>query len=106
MNPNKLINAISYLSVLVAPVLIPLIIWILAKDADVTQNAKKAFWLQIPPFLLIAILLIFIGVIGLTTNDARVTGLTTLILFVVLGVISVGLYIYNIVLGIKSLMSN
>ncbi|GAK31724.1 hypothetical protein WOSG25_140260 [Weissella oryzae SG25] len=105
MKANRLVSAIAYLSVLIAPVLVALIIWVIADKPDVRANAKKAFWIQIPPFLFIILILILIGVIGLATNSAQITGLTTLIFFAIFALISVILYIYSIVLGIKQLLN-
>lgn len=102
----KGVNALSYLSVIIAPVIIPLIVWIVAKEADVISNAKKALLIQIIPFLFVVLSFITIGVIGLSTNSGPITGFTTIILFAIAGLVSFVLYIYSIVLGIKQLLAS
>ncbi|CAH0417165.1 DUF4870 domain-containing protein [Periweissella fabaria] len=102
---SKFINALSYFSILFAPVLIPIIIWFAAGDFDVKRNAKKALFLQIVPTVAGILAIIFIGITGLSTNDSSVTGWIAIIVFGILGLISVVTYIYDLVLGVKALLA-
>ena len=63
MNDNNLtdriVNTLSYLSILFLPVIFPLIVWIIAKSSDrptIAKNARYAFW----TFALLLALLLFI----------------------------------------------
>ncbi|WP_461240929.1 DUF4870 domain-containing protein [Paucilactobacillus sp. N302-9] len=102
---NKIINALSYLSITFAPLLFPLIVWIFAGDEDLTHHAKRAFGLHLLPVVLTVIALIVIGATGLTTNDIFSTGAVSALLFSVVGLIDLICYIYNLVYGIKILVS-
>lgn len=67
MNDNNLtdriVNTLSYLSILFLPVIFPLIVWIIAKSSDrptIAKNARYAFWSQIFPLLyVIGAILVF-----------------------------------------------
>ena len=66
MNDNNLtdriVNALSYLSILFLPVIFPLIVWIIAKSSDRPTIAKMSryFWSQIFPLLyVIGAILVF-----------------------------------------------
>ncbi len=43
MNGNKILAALSYSSVLFAPILFPIIVWIVG-DAETKPHAKRALW--------------------------------------------------------------
>lgn len=101
---KKLVNALSYFSILFAPVLLPLIVWIVATERDLKNNARNAFWLQTIPTLFAIISVIVVSVIGLTTGNTNTVGWITILLFLVFGVLSVVLFVYDLVLGVKSLM--
>ena len=47
---SRIVNFLSYLSILFLPVVFPLIVWIIARardDPSIPKNARKAFWSQI-----------------------------------------------------------
>ena len=51
---TRIVNALSYLSILFLPVIFPLIVWIVARASDdptISKNARKAFWSQLFPLL-------------------------------------------------------
>ena len=48
MNGNKILAALSYFSVLFAPILFPIIVWIVG-DAETKPHAKRALWTHIIP---------------------------------------------------------
>lgn len=104
MSNSKIIKALSYLSITFAPLLVPLIIWILSQSASSVQyHARRAFFLHLWPVILTVGALIVIGVTGVTTNDVFSTSAVSLLLLGVIAVIDVVLYIYNLVYGIKVL---
>lgn len=101
---KKFINAISYFSILFAPVIIPVIIWIFANETDIKINAKKAFWLQVIPFVFGIMAIILTGIIGLSTNNGTAVGWIVLLLMGIFGLVSVVTYIYDLVLGVKAIL--
>jgi uncharacterized Tic20 family protein len=105
MNTNKLINGFSYVSILFAPILFPLIVWIVGDEKQVTFHAKRALWLHVIPIVLTIIAVILVGATGLLTQDAQQTSWLIIGLFVIVGLIDVVLYIYNLILGIKIWLS-
>lgn len=101
----KVINALSYFSIFFAPVIVPIIIWIVGDDADIIGNAKKAFWLQIIPFIFVVLAFILVGVTGLMSKNDVAMGWMTVILFGIGGLVVLITYIYDLVLGVKTLLA-
>lgn len=103
---TRIVNALSYLSILFLPVIFPLIVWVVAHASDdptITKNARKAFWSQIFPLLYIifAILVMSITVLSdVTIHAGAVGGL----LFTLALLIALLLFIYNIAMGVKMLL--
>lgn len=108
MQDNRVLNALSYFSVIFAPFLVPLIIWILGKDDDVKYHAKRAFLSHIVPTILIIILAIVVFFGFIAEANMNGTGDTTAIGMVfgmaVCGLVYFIAFIWNIVQGIKVLM--
>lgn len=107
MQDNRVLNALSYFSVLFAPFLVPIIIWILGKDEDVKHHAKRALISHIIPLALMIILIIamFVGMIAeYQTNFMNDGGIILLVLFVLLIVTYLISFVWNIFQGIKVIM--
>lgn len=109
MNDNNLadriVNALSYLSILFLPVIFPLIVWIIAKSSDrpnIVKNARYAFWSQIFPlvYVIAAILVFSVSSFNATFHGGALFGvlLTFALLFALL------LFIYNIAMAVKMLI--
>lgn len=108
MEDNRALNALSYFSVIFAPFLVPLIIWILGKNSDVKYHAKRALISHIIPVVLMIILAIVVFVSAIADSASTGTGdtvaLAMIIGFVVFGLVYLISFIWNIVQGIKVLM--
>ena len=105
MQESKILNAFSYFSVLFAPFIVPLIIWIIGKDEEVKYHAKRAFISHMISVVLIIIFAIMVmagALTGLLDNDAG--GLTVIIGFIIMLLIYLAIFIWNIVMGIKALL--
>lgn len=102
---NKIVDALSYFSIFFAPVLLPAIIWIAADDDDMKYHAKKAFWLQLAPTLVMIVVLMAIGVTGLATNELYSTSFVAIILLAAAGLFALFFFIYNLYMGIKILIN-
>lgn len=109
---NRIIAALSYVSVIFMPVIFPLIVWVIgAANPYVSRNAKRAFWSQLIPALLGIILLIILGLIG--TSGGQISfGNSVDHLFISMGWLTItfcavtalaGLisFIYNIAMAVK-----
>ena len=108
MQDNKALNALRYFSVIFAPFLVPLIIWILGKDEDTKYHAKRSLISHIIPIIVMIILAIIVFVSAIADINDNGTGdafaLTMIIGFVVFGLVYFISFIWNIIQGIKVLM--
>lgn len=102
---SKLLRGLSYISITFAPLILPLVIWILSqRDSLVRYDAKRAFFLHLLPVGLTLVALIVIGMTGMTTNDVFSTGAVSFLLMGVVALVDIILYVYNIVYGIRVLI--
>jgi cytochrome c biogenesis factor len=100
---NKVLASLNYFSVFFAPFLLPIAIYFIVDHIEVRQHAKKALVSHIIPFLSI---LAVIGMIVFSgfSNPSEVTFLTVFFGgFLVVGLINLIVFIWNIVKGIKLL---
>lgn len=105
MSSNKLVSGLCYLSILFAPILFPLIVWIVSTEEEVTSNAKKALWLHVLPFLLTIVGLFVLFFFGIaTTSEEFLTG-TALMIVILIGIFDFFLFFWNIVKSIKIFLS-
>lgn len=109
MNDNSLttriVNTLSYISILFLPVIFPLIVWIVAgpDHANIKHNAIKAFWTQIFP-LIYAILAILVLSLSAWNDAFSHFGALGGILLTFALLLALLLYIYNIAMAIKMLI--
>jgi hypothetical protein len=100
---NKALASLNYFSVFFAPLLLPIAIYFIVDHSEVKQHAKKALISHIVPFLSV------LGVIGMIvfsgfSNPSEATFLTVFFGgFLVVGLINLIVFIWNIVKGIKLL---
>ncbi|RHW34741.1 hypothetical protein D1B33_13925 [Lysinibacillus yapensis] len=74
MDNNKIISALSYVSILFAPFLLPLVVYFVIKDAEVKHHAKRAFISHSIPAALSLLLALF-GFIGVfSANNGNIDG--------------------------------
>ncbi|NIL33948.1 hypothetical protein [Bacillus thuringiensis] len=100
MNGNKILAALSYFSVLFAPILFPMIVG----DAETKPHAKRALWTHIIPSIATFIGVTILGIMGLGSDQPDVTlGIGSMIVLAICGIISLYYFIWNIVKGIKVL---
>ncbi|MBO1581950.1 DUF4870 domain-containing protein [Bacillus sp. XF8] len=105
MNGNKLLSAFSYWSVFFAPILFPIIVWIIGED-ETKSHAKRALWTHIIPSIAAFVGMIVVGIMGLGSNQPDVTlGIGAIITLCICGIISLYFFIWNIVKGIQVMKS-
>ncbi|MDY0395825.1 DUF4870 domain-containing protein [Virgibacillus halophilus] len=100
MKADKILSSLCYFSVLFAPFLFPIIMYILA-SGDVRSHAGKALWTHLVPYLAL-----FFCLGALVLNTRVSTGNGT-IAWIIIGVgVAIGVYyfILNYVRGIKLLL--
>ncbi|KRL04180.1 DUF4870 domain-containing protein [Liquorilactobacillus oeni] len=106
MPRNKIINALSYLSIFFAPFIFPLIVWIVCVDEpDVRHHAKSAMFLHLFPLILSFIAVILVATTGILTEHAQFTVWLAVLTLAVVLLLDCILFIYNLYKGIKILVN-
>lgn len=100
MDERKIIPAVGYFSAFFAPILIPIIIYFVFKDDKIRSHAKSALLLHIIPTVLT--LWIIISTISKVFTFDVGFGTIGLILLVI--IIDIVMYIWNLVKGIMVLI--
>ncbi|MCD2256197.1 DUF4870 domain-containing protein [Agrilactobacillus fermenti] len=106
MNGDKVLSGLSYISILFAPILFPIAVWLLSSNVAVQSHAKNALILHILPTFITIGLIVVIGINGLLMQDAQATGMVAIVLIGVIAILDFFLYIYNLYKGIKILVSS
>ncbi|CAM3041976.1 hypothetical protein [Lactiplantibacillus plajomi] len=105
MTQNRVINSLSYLSILFLPVLFPLIVWLLTgNNPEAHRAAGKAFWLHLLPAIVAIIFIIALGVSGLYMDNFIHSGWLAVVLMAVVVIVAVASYLWSIVRGIQYLI--
>ncbi|EEM03029.1 DUF4870 domain-containing protein [Bacillus pseudomycoides] len=101
MNGNKVLSSFSYWSVLFAPVLFPLIVWILG-DHETKGHAKRALWTHLIPGITTFIGIVVLGIMDVGFKQPGTTmAIGAIIMVCICGLISLYFFIWNIVKGIR-----
>ncbi|MFP5162965.1 DUF4870 domain-containing protein [Staphylococcus equorum] len=100
---ERLLSALSYFSVFFAPLIFPIVIWVLA-DKPVSIHAKKSLLYHILPYILIVIGSAILGYSGMVSSTA-VSVILLLIGFIAL-IGAIYFIIYNLYCGIKILIND
>lgn len=105
---ENIASSISYLSVFFAPVLLPIVMWIIA-DQPVSTHAREALFNHILTWICFALapfaLMISASFMGnASTNMDSWVVFGSWVIAVILGLVGVYLFIQNIVRGIKLLL--
>lgn len=107
MTKNRVINALSYLSILFLPVLFPLIVWLLTStNPEAHRVAGRAFWLHLLPTILGITLLVILGVSGIYMDSIVNSGWLAVVLLAVFGLVAVASYLWSIIRGIQYLIAD
>lgn len=103
MNGNKVLSALSYFSILFAPILFPIIVWIVG-DYETRSHAKRALWTHIIPSIATFIGLAVLGIMDVGFNHSDKTlAIGSVITVCICALISLYYFIWNMVKGIKVL---
>ncbi|MGD6794268.1 DUF4870 domain-containing protein [Metabacillus indicus] len=103
MNTNKLLSSLCYFSIFFAPFLFPIIVYFIADERDVKQHAKKSLFSHLVPLLTLILpffMMLFAGLAG--SPEALAVGIV-IFGFILIGIVNIAVFVYNIVQGIKIL---
>lgn len=102
LDSNKVLSAICYFSVLFAPFIVPIIIYFASDDSFVKKHAKSSLLSHVIPALFIPLVILAAFYDFAQTADFPILLLTT---FVVFGIASLIIFIWNLVRGVKLLIN-
>ncbi|AIM25840.1 DUF4870 domain-containing protein [Melissococcus plutonius] len=106
MKSSRILSSLCYLSILVVPLLFPIIVWLLShRNSEVHYHASRAITLHLIPILLGVFTFLVIGFMGISKFTADTANMVLVILAIIMAVTSILLFIYNIYYGIKLLVS-
>ena len=100
MEDSKALSSLSYLSVCFAPVLLPFIVLLASSNPNVKRHAKTSLISQLLPFLFFPFIILSLFTSAMTYDEIPILFLT---LFVLYGITSLIVFIWNIVKGIRLL---
>jgi hypothetical protein len=98
---KKLLAAGCYFSIFFAPFLFPIVVYFVVTDGLVKHHAKKAFLSHVLPILWI----IFTVFVFIFTRTAETISALAFGSILVLGLLNVIIFIWNIIKGVKVLAS-
>lgn len=102
MNGNKVLASLSYFSIVFAPFLLPIIIYIVG-ERDVKSHAKKAFISHIIPVIIIFCGVLFSGILGIGGFEYYPFAMITA--YIIGGLVAIYYFIWNTVKGVQVLQS-
>lgn len=101
---SKVLSGLSYLSIIVFPVIFPFIVWLVSDNQTRTHyHAGRALKLHILPTVISILYFGFIGGVGMLTGSHTMTGFTAIPLMVIVLIIDFALGLYSLYYGIKLL---
>ncbi|HET7626947.1 MAG TPA: hypothetical protein VFK44_01045 [Bacillales bacterium] len=99
MNLNAVLASLCYLSVFFAPFLFPIIVYFVVESPDVKQAAKLSFLSHLIPLASIPVLFFYTMASGFHWSSIVVS-------IIIYGLISLVVFIWNVVRGIQSVVRN
>jgi len=100
MEDSKALSSLSYFSVCFAPVLLPFIVLLASSNPNVKKHAKSSLISQLIPLLFFPFIIFSFFTSAVTSDEIPILFLT---MFVLYGIISLIVFIWNIVKGVKLL---
>lgn len=100
MQDNRILSAISYLSIFFAPFIVPVIVYIVTKDSTVKYHSKKALLSHLVPVLSFIVMFIALITTGYSNNEQLFFG-TFIIFIAITFVLNIAIIIYNVVKAVK-----
>ncbi|EMG26840.1 hypothetical protein X560_2161 [Listeria fleischmannii 1991] len=104
MNNHKIVNALSYFSILFAPVLVPLFIWVFGESRDVKHHSKVALFTHILPTISIFFTFCILSLVAVSTDSSNTVGFIAFGAVVVLIILTAVLFLFNLIQGVRMLV--
>lgn len=108
MTKERIVNSLSYLSILFLPVLFPVIVWAVTRDQPAMHKvAGQAFLWHILPVLAGLVFLAIVGVVYFFQGNGGHAGMAggfAMIFMALTGLIAIGSYLWSLIQGIKYLV--
>lgn len=103
MNNNKVLSALSYISILFAPFILPLIVYLVIDDTEVKHHAKRAFLSHLIPTVLGFILGIvtLIGAFAADYDQTTSFGISMIVLVAIYLIIIFIVVVWNIIQTVR-----
>lgn len=98
------LNGLSYISILFAPIIFPIIVWVVSKDRLVDYHAKRALLLHLVPGISGFVIVGLMTSVGLIYNNQTAFSGLVLLAIAIFLIINVVITIFTIVLGIKQFL--
>ncbi|MFF2754927.1 DUF4870 domain-containing protein [Psychrobacillus sp. NPDC058041] len=109
MENNRLLSALSYFSVLFAPLILPIIVFFISQDSKVKQHAKRSLVSHLIPliFMIILFIVVYSSVFSMSYSSFNqpsifMSSVPLLLVFLYL-IIYIIILVWNIVQGVKVL---
>lgn len=103
MEVRKIISSLCYFSVFFAPFLFPIVVYFVADEHEMKKHAKASFISHLIPALTF-VLFFVVFIPGMPVSGDLVFG-WALIMMILFGLLSFIIMVWNVVKGIKVLMS-
>lgn len=103
MDKNTL-NGLSYISILFAPIIFPIVVWIVSKDKIVEYHAKRALLLHLVPGISGFVMVSGLTSAGLLYNNQTSFSGIILVTIAIFLIINLVIMILVIVFGVKQFM--
>ncbi|TDL78890.1 DUF4870 domain-containing protein [Peribacillus frigoritolerans] len=103
MKTDKLLSSLCYFSIFFAPFLFPIIVYFISDDLEVKQHAKKSLLSHIIPIVTIIAPFFMILFAGMFSSPEAFAVGVVIFGFILIGIVNLVVFIYNIVQGIKIL---
>ncbi|MCM3598539.1 DUF4870 domain-containing protein [Metabacillus idriensis] len=103
MKTDKLLSSLCYFSIFFAPFLFPIIVYFISDEREVKQHAKKSLLSHIIPIVTIIAPFFMILFAGMFSSPEAFAVGVVIFGFILIGIVNLVVFIYNIVQGIKIL---
>ncbi|AZU63934.1 DUF4870 domain-containing protein [Neobacillus mesonae] len=103
METRKVLSSLCYFSIFFAGFIFPFIVWLASSDSETKQHAKKSLISHLIP--IIPTIFVVIAVVYEMVNYQNELPIFTIIAAIVTGLVWIVVVIYNIIKGVKVLIT-
>lgn len=103
MESRKVLSSLCYFSIFFAGFIFPLVVYFASSDQGTKAHAKKSLFSHLIPLILMPF--VVVAVINDSVNFQNETPIFTIISIIVIAISGIAVTIWNIVKGVKVLLS-